>query len=334
MDSPRSIFAIAAGPRAKWVVFLVWLVGHLHRRRARAAADEVHGRGGQRVHLVPARRRRVDPGADRDRGPPERRARPGGDRLLPRVRPDGGGPSEDPERRQAADREALPRRHPRRLEGGGRPARSRRSRTAAPAPPPPMPGQPAGYAPFVGPVCSQDGKAAIVTAYIKGNGEGDTILDPVDYWRDTGVGPGRRPRGEDHRRRGLLRRRDQGLRGHQRHAAAGRGEPRDRPADPDLPLADLPVHPADGGDLRGDARALARLRPLRARRDDQRPVELDHVRARARRRHRLRAADRRPLPRGAAPPARPPRGDGGRDALGRPGGVRLGRDRDRRRSSA
>ena len=27
MDSPRSIYAIAAGPRAKWVVFLVWLVG-------------------------------------------------------------------------------------------------------------------------------------------------------------------------------------------------------------------------------------------------------------------------------------------------------------------
>src|SRR5215217_5115829 len=27
MDSPRSIYAVAAGPRAKWVVFLVWLVG-------------------------------------------------------------------------------------------------------------------------------------------------------------------------------------------------------------------------------------------------------------------------------------------------------------------
>src|ERR687888_242958 len=26
-SSPRSIYAIAAGPRAKWVVFLVWLVG-------------------------------------------------------------------------------------------------------------------------------------------------------------------------------------------------------------------------------------------------------------------------------------------------------------------
>ena len=47
-----------------------------------------------------------------------------------------------------------------------------------------VPGQPAGYAPFVGPVCSQDGKAAIITAYIKGNGEGERIVDPVKYWRE------------------------------------------------------------------------------------------------------------------------------------------------------
>ncbi len=46
-----------------------------------------------------------------------------------------------------------------------------------------VPGQPAGYAPFVGPVCSPDGKAAIVTSYIKGNGEGERILDPVKAWR-------------------------------------------------------------------------------------------------------------------------------------------------------
>jgi putative drug exporter of the RND superfamily len=46
------------------------------------------------------------------------------------------------------------------------------------------PGQPAEYAPFVGPVCSPDGKAAIVTAYIKGNGEGERIVDPVKYWRE------------------------------------------------------------------------------------------------------------------------------------------------------
>jgi putative drug exporter of the RND superfamily len=53
-----------------------------------------------------------------------------------------------------------------------------------------IPGQPAGYAPFVGPVCSQDGKAAIVTAYIAGNGEGDRILDPVKAWRDEISDPG------------------------------------------------------------------------------------------------------------------------------------------------
>jgi RND superfamily putative drug exporter len=48
----------------------------------------------------------------------------------------------------------------------------------------PVPGQPTGYAPFVGPVCSQDGKAAIVTAYINGEGEGERIVDPVKYWRE------------------------------------------------------------------------------------------------------------------------------------------------------
>jgi RND superfamily putative drug exporter len=47
-----------------------------------------------------------------------------------------------------------------------------------------VPGQPSGYAPFVGPVCSEDGKAAIVTAYIKGNGEGERIVDPVKFWRE------------------------------------------------------------------------------------------------------------------------------------------------------
>jgi RND superfamily putative drug exporter len=47
-----------------------------------------------------------------------------------------------------------------------------------------VPGQPAGYAPFVGPTCSPDGREAIVTAYIKAEGEGERIVDPVKYWRD------------------------------------------------------------------------------------------------------------------------------------------------------
>jgi putative drug exporter of the RND superfamily len=47
-----------------------------------------------------------------------------------------------------------------------------------------VPGQPPGYEPFVGPTLSPDGKAAIVNAYIKGEGEGERILDPVKAWRD------------------------------------------------------------------------------------------------------------------------------------------------------
>ena len=56
--------------------------------------------------------------------------------------------------------------------------------------PPPVAGQPRGYTPFVGPVLSTDGKAAIVTSYIAGNGEGDRILDPVKAWRDEISDPG------------------------------------------------------------------------------------------------------------------------------------------------
>ncbi len=52
-----------------------------------------------------------------------------------------------------------------------------------------IPGQPADYAPFVGPICSEDGKAAILTAYINAEGKGETILDPVKYWRDAIADP-------------------------------------------------------------------------------------------------------------------------------------------------
>jgi putative drug exporter of the RND superfamily len=53
-----------------------------------------------------------------------------------------------------------------------------------------VPGQPADYAPFVGPICSADGKAAIVIAYIKAEGEGERILDPVKAWRGEVSDPG------------------------------------------------------------------------------------------------------------------------------------------------
>ncbi|HYP56045.1 MAG TPA: MMPL family transporter [Solirubrobacterales bacterium] len=56
--------------------------------------------------------------------------------------------------------------------------------------PPTVPGQPRDYAPFVGPVVSKDGKAAILTAYINAEGEADRIVDPVQAWRDEVSDPG------------------------------------------------------------------------------------------------------------------------------------------------
>jgi RND superfamily putative drug exporter len=47
-----------------------------------------------------------------------------------------------------------------------------------------IPGQPPDYAPFVGPICSEDGKAALITAYIKPEGDGKKITEPIDAWRD------------------------------------------------------------------------------------------------------------------------------------------------------
>ncbi|HEY6551175.1 MAG TPA: MMPL family transporter [Solirubrobacterales bacterium] len=72
----------------------------------------------------------------------------------------------------------------------GSPATAKGLKAGCGGPTSTIPGQPSDYAPFVGPICSQDGKAAIVTAYIKANGEGDRIVDPVKFWRDEISDPG------------------------------------------------------------------------------------------------------------------------------------------------
>ena len=188
----------------------------------------------------------------------------------------------------------------------------------------PIEGQPSDYAPFVGPICSEDGKAAIVTAYIKGDGESDTVLDPVQFWRDTVSDPGG---------------------GLEVKITGGAGYGADAievfegingtlllaavtlvivlliliyrsPIFLFIPLAAVIF-----------AEILARsigVRALRARGDHQRAVELDHVDPRAGRRHRLRAPDRGQIPGGAPPHGGPPRGDAGRD------GARQGRRSSRR----
>jgi putative drug exporter of the RND superfamily len=43
---------------------------------------------------------------------------------------------------------------------------------------------------FEEPTFSSDGDAAIVTAYLKGDGESETILDPIDAWREAVSDPG------------------------------------------------------------------------------------------------------------------------------------------------
>jgi RND superfamily putative drug exporter len=80
---------------------------------------------------------------------------------------------------------------------GGKAAATQRGEAAGPTGEPgcgtstsTVPGQPADYAPFVGPVCSQDGKSAIVTAYINAEGEGERIVDPVKAWREVIEDPG------------------------------------------------------------------------------------------------------------------------------------------------
>ena len=75
--------------------------------------------------------------------------------------------------------------------------------------------------------------------------------------------------------------------------------------------------------------ALPGLRPDRGGHHRQRAVVVDPLGARARRGHRLRAAARGPLPRGAAPPRGQARGDAPRAAPRGPGDLRLGRDRGR-----
>jgi putative drug exporter of the RND superfamily len=199
MDSQRrSIFAVAGGPRAKWVVLVVWLVGifiaagpaqlptkftdaednastsflpgDAESTEVLKASEEL-----QSGELAPAvivyRRESGLSAADRRRIVEDATALT--EERYPGVVADGptaasggqdGGAGESP------PQGSLP-------EGCAGP-------TAA------VPGQPAAYKPFVGPICSPDGKAAIVTAYLKGDGDGDTILDPIQDWRDSVSDPG------------------------------------------------------------------------------------------------------------------------------------------------
>ena len=141
-----------------------------------------------------------------------------------------------------------------------------------------------------------------------------------------GQRPRRRAGGQGDGAGGLQRGRDQGLRGHQRHAAGRRGRARAAAVDPHLPQPVLLVLPAAGGGLRRGGLARLRLPPHRGGRDGQRAVLVDPVGARARRGNRLRAAAGRALSRRAADHRGQARGDGRGAADGGAGDRRLGAD--------
>src|SRR5215207_8754589 len=166
MRRRSSLFAALAGPRAKWVVFGVWFVviawsgilgvpekytdaqenestsflpGDAESTKALTAAEELQG-GELAPAVILYRRESGLTAADKQKIVTDVEALTA--KRFEAVVADGataaaGGQS-------GGDSEAPPTA----AEGCGTPIT-------------PIPGQPAGYAPFVGPVCSADGKAAL-----------------------------------------------------------------------------------------------------------------------------------------------------------------------------
>jgi putative drug exporter of the RND superfamily len=207
----RSIFALPAGHRSKWVVFFIWLAvifvsfgtnlpgkftdaednestsflpGDAESTEVLTKAEALQG-GELAPAVIVYRRQGGLTAADRTKiaADAERLT----EKRFPSVVADGataasGGQSAGSQEGPSGGSAAEP------AAGGGAAAADLPEGCGGPTTP--MPGQPSDYAPFVGPICSPDGKAAIVTAYIKGDGEADSILDPVQFWRDTVSDPG------------------------------------------------------------------------------------------------------------------------------------------------
>ncbi len=198
----RSIFTIPGGRRAKWIVLVVWVLGifvafgtNLPGKFTDAEENESTSflpgdaestkvlerteelQGGELAPAVIVFRRESGlTAADRRKINEDARALT--EKRFPGVIKDGptaaaggreAGPSEGAEQQRPSGAAGAP--------GCGGPTTA-------------VPGQPADYRPFVGPICSPDGKAAIVTAYLEGDGESETILDPIDDWRDKVSDPG------------------------------------------------------------------------------------------------------------------------------------------------
>jgi len=188
---PRSRFALAAGRRAKWVVFVLWFLAiFIAAGPADLPGKFADAESNEATSYLPE-------SAESTKALAATEELQDGE-IAPAVivfrREAGLTPADFKAIEADVGKMAA-----QRFEGvipdgetaasGGRPGGEERSVAATgPAgcasPTTAVPGQPADYAPFVGPVCSPDGKAAIVTAYINAEGEGERIVDPVKFWRD------------------------------------------------------------------------------------------------------------------------------------------------------
>ena len=196
----RSIFALTAGRRSKWVVFAIWLVamfiafgtnlpgkftdaednestsflpGDAESTKVLTAAEELQGGELASAVIVYRRSDGLTPGDFAKIGDDARRLT---ERRFPAVVADGATAASGGAQEEGG--------------GGAQAPPAGREADGCAGPTTPIGGQPSDYSPFVGPICSPDGRAAIVSAYIRGDGESDSILDPMEFWRDTVSDPG------------------------------------------------------------------------------------------------------------------------------------------------
>ena len=196
----RSIFAFPAGRRSKWVVFLIWLVAIFLSFGTNLPGKFTDAEDNESTSFLPgdAESTEVLSKAETLQGGELAPAvfvyrRQGGltDADRQKISEDAGRLTE--ERFPAVVADGATAASGGSSGGGEAPsggAQAGNLPEGCAGPTTPVPGQPSDYAPFVGPICSEDGQAAIVTAYLRGDGEADSLLDPVQFWRDTASDPG------------------------------------------------------------------------------------------------------------------------------------------------
>ena len=194
-----SFFTFPAGRRAKWIVFALWILGIFVAAGPAGLPEKfTDAEDNESTSFLPGDAESTDA--------LEATEQLQDGELAPAVivyRRAGGLTPADFGQIRADVREMTAERFPSVVGDGATAAAGGKSGEPNEAQPPPgslppgcgaptttIAGQPADYAPFVGPLCSEDGEAAIVTAYLKGDGEAESILDPIDAWRDIASNPG------------------------------------------------------------------------------------------------------------------------------------------------